>query len=119
MLLAFALMNLSVPSINIVDQMMRKTAGGKNTNKSNTSAYRVRVCCARSPVVVRECGDRAGADGVGVVQQQDHEPPETGVRGGAAEQQHLADGVRGGQSVLHPLQSGLGAPGSRGRERVV
>ena len=79
MLLAFALMNLSVPSINIVDQMMRKTAGGRNTNKSNTSAYRVRARRVHSPVVVRECGDRAGTDRVGFVQQQDHEPPETGV----------------------------------------
>lgn len=40
-LLAFALLHLSAPTISIMDQMMRKTAGGRSTNKTNTSAYRV------------------------------------------------------------------------------
>lgn len=46
-LLAFALLHLSTPTISIMDQMMRKTAGGRSTNKSNSSAYRVVTagCC--------------------------------------------------------------------------
>lgn len=38
-LLAFSLLHVSCPAISIVDQMMRKTAGGGQTNVSSISCY--------------------------------------------------------------------------------